>query len=540
MPSFMSQTRKPNFLFIITDQHRADHIGCYGHPVIKTPNIDAIAARGRKFEKFYVACAICQPNRSTLMTGRMPSLHGERHNGVPLDRRSNSFVDLMRVQGYATALIGKSHLMNMTDNEPRYGRPEPEEGKKPSPDTFKLAVSVDHEDPYYDQEHPKNWGEHSDFEIQLPFYGFSHVDLQTGHGDEVGGDYNRWLETKHPNSQSLKGPQNSLPHTYTASQAWRTAIPERLYPTNYITEKSIKYLENYAAQAEDMPFFMMMSYPDPHHPFTPPGKYWDMYKPEDMPLPESFYTNTPPPNNVAWAHQRRENETQITNSQGLFAAADEREVREVMALTCGMITMIDDSIGMVFKKLEDLGLAENTIVIFTSDHGDLLGDHQLILKGPIHYNGLIRVPFIWSDIGESVKSGTSDALCGTLDIGKTILDRAGLEPYYGIQGRSLIPEINGAGDQGSGSVLIEQEDQREYFGLKAPIRLRTLVTNQYRLTIYHGNDWGELYDLNSDPSEINNLWDDPNYIKIKLDLLEALSRQQMALTDYGPLPTKMA
>ena len=113
MPSFMSQTRKPNFLFIITDQHRADHIGCYGHPVIKTPNIDSIATRGRMFDNFYVACAICQPNRSTLMTGRMPSLHGVRHNGVPLDRRFNIFVDLMRVQGYSTALIGKSHLMNM-------------------------------------------------------------------------------------------------------------------------------------------------------------------------------------------------------------------------------------------------------------------------------------------------------------------------------------------------------------------------------------------------------------------------------------------
>ena len=211
-----------------------------------------------------------------------------------------------------------------------------------------------------------------------------------------------------------------------------------------------------------------------------------------------------------------------------------------MALTCGMITMIDDSIGKVVKKLEEFGISENTVIIFTSDHGDLLGDHQLILKGPIHYNGLIRVPFIWADTPDWAKPGTSDALSGTIDIAQTILDRANFEPYYGIQGRSLLPEINGSEDQGPGSVLIEQEDQREYFGLKAPIRLRSLVTNRYRLTIYHGNDWGELYDLKSDPSEINNLWDDPQYTLTKLELLETLSRQQMALTDFGPLPTKMA
>tara|TARA_B100000749_G_scaffold50053_1_gene36001 strand:- start:221 stop:1840 length:1620 start_codon:yes stop_codon:yes gene_type:complete len=536
----MTQNKKPNFLLIITDQHRADHVGCYGHPVIKTPHIDTIAARGRMFEKFYVACAICQPNRSTLMTGRMPSLHGVKHNGVPLDRRFNTFVDLMRVQGYKTALIGKSHLMNMTSNQARYGKPEPEDTKKPVPRNFQLAVPVDHENSYYDQEHPKNWGEKSNFEVELPFYGFNHVDLQTGHADGVGGDYNRWLETKYPNSQSLKGPENALTHDYTAAQAWRTAIPEELYPTSYITEKSIEYLEGHVKEGEGKPFFMMMSYPDPHHPFTPPGKYWNMYKPEEMSLPDSFFTNTAPPLNVAWAHQRREDGNQITNSQGLFAAADEQEVREVMALTCGMITMIDDSIGKVVKKLEEFGISENTVIIFTSDHGDLLGDHQLILKGPIHYNGLIRVPFIWADTPDRAEPGTSDALSGTIDIAQTILDRANFEPYYGIQGRSLLPEINGSEDQGPGSVLIEQEDQREYFGLKAPIRLRTLVTNRYRLTIYHGNDWGELYDLQSDPSEINNLWDDPQYTLTKLELLETLSRQQMALTDFGPLPTKLA
>ena len=191
MSDSQKDTKRPNFLFIVTDQHRADHLGCYGHPVVKTPHIDSIAARGRRFDKFYVACAICQPNRSTMMTGRMPSLHGVRHNGVPLDLQQNTFVDLMRLQGYQTALIGKSHLMNMTPLEPRYGRPEPAAGKTPVPEGFEHAVPVDHDHEIYDQEHPKNWMEGSDFDVTLPFYGFDHVDLQTGHADQVSGDYTR-------------------------------------------------------------------------------------------------------------------------------------------------------------------------------------------------------------------------------------------------------------------------------------------------------------------------------------------------------------
>ena len=106
--------RQPNFLLIITDQHRADYLGCYGHALLKTPHIDSIAARGTRFDRFYVATPVCMPNRATLMTGRMPSVHGVRSNGVPLSLRSNTFVDALRAGGYATALVGKSHLQNFT------------------------------------------------------------------------------------------------------------------------------------------------------------------------------------------------------------------------------------------------------------------------------------------------------------------------------------------------------------------------------------------------------------------------------------------
>src|ERR1700758_3793428 len=106
--------KRPNILFLITDQQRADYLGCYGHPVLKTPHVDSIAARGTRFERFYVATPVCMPNRATLMTGRMPSLHGVRSNGIPLSLRANTFVDALRASGYATALVGKSHLQNFT------------------------------------------------------------------------------------------------------------------------------------------------------------------------------------------------------------------------------------------------------------------------------------------------------------------------------------------------------------------------------------------------------------------------------------------
>ena len=120
--------KRPNFLFFITDQHRVDYLGCYGHPVLKTPHIDSIAARGTRFKRFYVATPVCMPNRSTLMTGRMPSVHGVRSNGTPLPLASNTFVDALRAGGYATALVGKSHLQNFSEIPAILKRPPPRDG----------------------------------------------------------------------------------------------------------------------------------------------------------------------------------------------------------------------------------------------------------------------------------------------------------------------------------------------------------------------------------------------------------------------------
>ncbi|MCY4064970.1 MAG: sulfatase-like hydrolase/transferase [Rhodospirillaceae bacterium] len=294
--------KRPNFLMIVTDQHRADYLGCAGHPILKTPHIDGIAARGVRFDRFYVANPVCMPNRATLVTGRMPSLHGVRHNGIPLALSENTFVDLMRHEGYRTALIGKSHLQNMTGEPPSMQRRiEPRddafaEARKPEA----LAVGA------YEEERPWTWKEDPDHEIPTPFYGFEDVSLATMHSDKVGAAYIAWMKARGGDPATMVGPENALPHDYVAPQGWRTAVPEELYPTSYVAEESIGWLDAYAQEGGNRPFFLTASFPDPHHPFTPPGKYWDMYDPADFDLPESFHrlSNQAPPT-LRWMWENR-------------------------------------------------------------------------------------------------------------------------------------------------------------------------------------------------------------------------------------------
>ena len=419
-------------------------------------------------------------------------------------------------------------------------RDDPPEGQEWPTGEFAEALKPAPAHERYNQEQPPSWRGKPDYRVDLPFYGYEQVDLCTKHGDMVGGNYDHWLRERVEDADALRGPDNGLPHDYICPQAWRTAVPEEFYPTTYVAEKTLDYLDWYAAQGDDAPFFAAMSFPDPHHPFTPPGIYWDMYSPDDMTLPASFHPrNRTPPPHVAWAQGARDDGTAILNSQNAFAVR-EREALEAMALTCGMIAMVDDAIGRALAKLDELGLADDTVVIFTADHGDFLGDHGLMLKGPAHYEGVTRVPFLWADPRDAEKPGVCSSLAGTIDIGATVLDRAGIAPYNGYQGKSLLPLINGTADRIYESVLIEDDQQRSYFGYDSPPRIRTLVTERWRMTMSQGVTWGELYDLENDPDELNNLWDESSHASVRAQLTEELARRQMELVDRSPFPTAVA
>jgi arylsulfatase A-like enzyme len=527
---------RPNFILFITDQHRADFVGCYGHPVLRTPNIDRIAARGTAFDRFYVASPVCMPNRASLMTGRMPSVHGVRSNGIPLSMNAVTFVELLRDAGYRTALIGKSHLQNFTRWPPLIKRPAPRENHHEPSAGLAQAVRNDLGESRYEQETPEYW-ESDDACVQTPFYGFEHVTLVRAHGDEGGGDYERWLAERAPNAAAtLLGPKNRLPHDYSCPQAYRTAIPEELYVTAFIGERACAYLDE-ANQAA--PFFLMVSFPDPHHPFNPPGKYWDMYKPEQFPVPEAFLRNdwTPPPLVAAILNER---ETGKANLDGMNTiAVSAREAQEARALTCGMITCIDDAIGRVLDALDRGGQTEDSVLIFTSDHGDHLGDHRLMLKGAEQYRSIVHVPFIWSDPQESRRRTRSNALASTIDISATVLERARIEPFSGMQGRSLLPAIeHGAAIRDC--AFIQYDHQVASPGTNVPPRVHSLIDQRYRLSVFHGTGWGELYDLIDDPGEFENLWDHPTHAALRAHMVERLLFAEIDHVDRVPLPTRRA
>ena len=225
-------------------------------------------------------------------------------------------------------------------------------------------------------------------------------------------------------------------------RAWRTRLSEALYPTAYVAERAEAWLEE-AARGED-PFLLVVSFPDPHHPFTPPGRYWDLYNPDEVPMPATFDDKLwdPLPGVPELA------EALAPSDPGGYAPirVTGRQAREAIALTYGMIAMIDDAVGRVCSSLDRLGLGGDTVLAFTSDHGDYLGDRGVILKFGLHYREVVRVPFLWRDPAGRRGSAVDDRLAGTIDIGPTVLARAGLAPPHGVAGRDLFgpnPEPEG-------------------------------------------------------------------------------------------------
>jgi arylsulfatase A-like enzyme len=468
------------------------------------------------------------------MTGRMPSLHDVRSNGIPLSMDNVTFVDLLRDAGYKTALVGKSHLQNFTDWDPIVRRRPPREGFREPSKGLTQSLRDHLDDPKYEQETPKYWAK-PNAHVRTPFYGFDHVTLVRAHGDDPGGDYDRWLDARDPKARALLGTKNGLPHNYTVPQANRTAIPEELYATAFLGERACAYLDE--AKSDD-PFFLMVSFPDPHHPFNPPGKYWDMYKPEQFPAPEAFTRNdwTPPPLVANIIKDRESGKANLTGMNTLGVSA--REAQEARALTCGMIACVDDAIGRVLAALDKSGRRDNTVVIFTSDHGDHLGDHRLMLKGAEQYQQIVRVPFIWSDPQAKAQKKRTDAIASTMDIGATVLERAKIEPASGMQARSLLPALDGKTVRDT--AFIQYDHQHPSPGTDVPPRVHTLIDERYRVSVFHGTGWGELYDLKDDPGEFDNLWDDPNSAAIRARMTEKLLLAEIEHIDRAPLPTRRA
>ena len=374
----------------------------------------------------------------------------------------------------------------------------------------------------------------------LPYYGYDFVRFANGHSDHVQGHYTGWLAERHDAPDSLRGPDNALSAEHiTAPQAWRTAMPEALYPTTYIAETSKAFISDHVAEHPDQPFFLHCSFTDPHHPFTPPGRYFDMYDPNDMPLPPSFDHVDPDAPSLLTQLREALAEGRAENSGPSPFAATADETQQIIALTYGMISMIDDAVADLLAHLDNLGLQDNTVVIFTSDHGDFMGDHGLMLKHGLHYDGVLRVPFIWADPDEPTPART-DLHGSSVDISASILARAGISQNNGNQGLDIVGAARSGIALPRRGVLIEEDELGVHLNRDEDLRTRSFIMNNWRLTVWDTMEGGELFDRTTDRHEMNNLWNAPEAANKRAEMTEAMLRETIRLTDTSPYATHVA
>jgi arylsulfatase A-like enzyme len=514
----MSQQR-PNFLLICVDQMRADHMGCDGNPVIRTPHLDALAGEGVLLRRAYVNNPLCMPSRATMFTGLTPRGHRVRTNGISLDPSIPTVPGALAEAGYHTATIGKLHLT--THGARRDFAPD---GLPPE---------------QFPEQHWL-WKAGRIQRVPTPYFGFQRVEMALGHGPWVHGDYGLWLQREYPKEWEHLQSTPPEPSPLGAEECGTYVLEERLHHTPWVADRAIAYLRQ---RRRGGPFFLVCSFPDPHHPYCPPRPWDHMYAPDEVVPParrEGELDALPP-------HMRVSYEKGLaTSGRSSPAKMSDAHRREILAHTYGMVSLIDHHVGRVLAALDEQGVAENTVVVFISDHGDLIGDHGLHNKGPYHFDGILRVPMIWR-WPQHFRPQATAALASLLDLAPTILDLAGVPIPTGPAsdeapqqppawpGRSLTPLLRGECDAVQGSVVIENDE--DYIGL----RLRTLVTPTHKITTYTGHrgpePFGELFDLASDRHELYNLWDDPAAQALKRDLIVEL-HHRLTETDIA-LPRRL-
>lgn len=498
--------RQPNVLIIITDQQRADHAGFMGNSQVRTPNLDALADRGMVFENAWVSNPVCMPNRSTILTGRMPSAHGVIFNDRSLDWQANTFVRRLKKSGYRTALIGKSHLQHgMSRNSvvPFRGEPANFSAYEPGWD------SIEHFDRYLGEPvaDPED------------FYGFDHIELSIDHGARISGHHLRWALAQGAREEDILVEYSpDAPGSDRSSNWWQIYRPpydERFHSTSFVAQRTIEFIEDCTGKSE--PWMAWCSFPDPHHPMTPPGKWFDRHRPEDVDLPESRTDQLLD----APAHLRGFSALHPKDQRDWVTPCgfgNDELLGEAIAATYGMIEMVDDRIGQIIGTLARLGVRDETLIVFTSDHGDMMGDHGLFLKGFMHYRGTLQVPLIIDN--PDGPAGRTTSLASSIDLAPTVLDVCDVAPYDGVQGRSLAPVLEDSGVRVRDYVLIE-DDIADVVAKLTPIpgKTRTLITPEHR---YTRNSRGEeqLFNLIEDPDEMLDLKRlDPSARTMAVDLL---------------------
>lgn len=462
---------KKNVLVILADQFRKDCIGAYGNPYVSTPNMDRLAAQSIRYDRFYVANPICSPNRMAWFTGMYPSNHGIYTNGLVKQDDGRTLMHELRGHGYQTASIGKIHF-----------NPYSCESGGLSFESVNNWDGIPEEDGY-----------------RGGYFGFDYLELTIGHTLPKA-HYYKWFKD-HGGSDDMFS-VTPFGEVYSRDEICGVRnMPSRLSSSAFVGERSVNYLRT--IRDREKPFFLCASFPDPHHPFTSCYDDYERWKdrevkepsgcPKDLEDRPAHFTQQ---FNGAWSRR------------GVNACKHEGGVPKDVAVerirhTYAMIEAIDRNVGLILDELEAEGLMEDTIILLGADHGELLGDHGLWLKGPFLYEGLINVPLLAHIPG--IAPRVSEGLVSSVDITPTLLELLGFEAPSYCDGISQAPRIQ---DE---SRIVREACMVEYRnGYDCDRNVNAIVEEKCKYVIYENGEQ-EYTDLERDPQEKENAAGNPGY-----------------------------
>ncbi len=488
---------RPNILFIMTDQLSAAWMHFHGGKIESSPTLNILAEEGMVFDRCYASHPVCSPNRATLLTGRSAEVHGIVGNNYVLREDTPTFADVLRYHGYRTGGFGKFHL---------------------SPQSQGVQPSLDHLG--FDE-----WVESADFKWGpwLEWVKDGHPEHYEAALDMCWGDGRNKPGITEEESQLWEKIDGKYLHPAQEKSGhanfYVSPLPPEVTDTTFVTDKSIEFLREHKQQHNGKPFLCYVSYVDPHDPIDPPEPYASMFDPADMPEPKA----------AEWKEQGPE----FLGSMGGNVEelmADEKSWRQMRAWYQGSIRLIDDNISRLIDTLKELGEWDNTILVFTSDHGDMLGDHGFNGKGTKHYDSCIRVPLLIA--GPGIASGRSECLTCTLDFFPTLLDWAGIaqDERPPLEGRSLASAA-AAGKDPDGWPAVRCSISTPFGSTWSVV-----TEDNWRLTwVAHKNNIfqgdGQLFNLEDDPDEQNNLYHNTDFAEKKNALYSLLvSAQSLSMS----------
>jgi len=471
---------KPNIILIFPDQHRGDVMGCAGDPVAQTPNLDRLASEGVQFPNCCTNSPLCMPARASLMTGKYVNEHGVWHNWNAADRHGPAHVRSIRDAGYHTAVVGKTHLYV-------HGAPDVADTRDRVQELYDWGYVDTHE----------LTGPWASRRIDSPYTDYlAEKGLLDAHRDYIGhyltgmrsGELRPWDEPPPPLS-----PEDHL-DTYTG----RTAA---------------EWVRNYDG---DKPFYLQVCFPGPHDPFDSPQEYRAMYNPADMHVGIMNKPTWPVSPQLDYVLR--------------WSALDgmTREQKQLMAtFYYAKVTLIDHAIGMLLQALEEKGLLDNTWILYTSDHGEMLGDHFMSHK-IVFYEAALKIPCIVRPPAGSRK-WKSAALTDQIDIAATMLEIAGARPFERSDGVSLLSKVQAGPDAPN----VDSHKEAVF----SEVNLYSMVlTDRYKMTVHSlTREPLELYDMVNDPNEVDNLVIDRAYKGVREELTERYINALLSRTDQEKL-----